>query len=154
MEMTSSLISDLWPTVRRRDLLPSVNGGVERLNFPRFGTSDLALLDQFWIFSYGFREEVCPCNICPGCYVLVNGDSYPRFPATSTKRFDCFSLEYWCWYSFRCLLIPLMDACVHVALTLRLKIKIMVEPSLVFTGIYVGIYVTLRLTSEKYKIVS
>ena len=36
----------------------------------------------------------------------------------------------------------------------RLKIKIMGEPSLVFTDICVGIYVNFRLPSEKYKIVS
>jgi hypothetical protein len=26
----------------------------------------------------GCREEVFPCNIYPGCYVLDNGDSYSR----------------------------------------------------------------------------
>ena len=31
--------------------------------------------------------QINPRNICPGCYVLDNGDLYPRFPATSTKRF-------------------------------------------------------------------
>ena len=40
-------------------------------------------------------------------------------------------------------------------LALRLKIKIMGEPSLVFTGLLFGIYATiLRLPLEKYKIVS
>jgi hypothetical protein len=28
------------------------------------------------IFSLGHCEENYPCNICPGCYVLKNGDSY------------------------------------------------------------------------------
>ena len=47
-----------------------------------------------------------------------------------------------------------MVVCVHLALALRLKIKIMGAPSSVFTGICVDIYVTSRLHSEKYKIVS
>jgi hypothetical protein len=45
-------------------------------------------------------------------------------PATSTRLFDLFSLEYWCWNSCRCWLIILMAACVYVALTLRLKFKL------------------------------
>ena len=154
MEMASSSISDLWPTVRRRDLLPDVNGGVERLNLSRYGTSYLASLDQFWFSSHGCRDEVCPRNICLGCYVLGNSVSYPRLSATSTKRFGCFSLKYWWWYSCRYLLITLTAVCVHLALPLRLKIKVMGEPSLVFTGICVDIYVTFQLPSEKYKIVS
>jgi hypothetical protein len=32
-KMVSSAISNLWPFVRRRDLLPDVNGGVGRLHF-------------------------------------------------------------------------------------------------------------------------
>ena len=47
-----------------------------------------------------------------------------------------------------------MAACVHKALTLRLKIK-RGETSLVFTGLWFGVLViVLRLPSEKYKIVS
>ena len=53
MEMVSSSISDLWPTVQPRDLLPDVNGGVERLNLSRYGTLDLASPDQVWISSQG-----------------------------------------------------------------------------------------------------
>jgi hypothetical protein len=29
-------------------------------------------------FSHGRREEYRPCNICPGCYVFDNGDSYSQ----------------------------------------------------------------------------
>ena len=47
-----------------------------------------------------------------------------------------------------------MASYVHVGLALRLKIKIMGELSLVFTGICADIYVTFRFPSEKYKIVS
>ena len=45
-------------------------------------------------------------------------------PATLTKLFGCFSLEYWCWCSCRCWLITLMAAHVHAALALRLKLKL------------------------------
>ena len=45
-------------------------------------------------------------------------------PATSTRLFGSSSLEYWCWYSCRCWLITLMAARVHVALALRLKLKL------------------------------
>ena len=47
-----------------------------------------------------------------------------------------------------------MAVYVNLALALRLKIKIMGEFSLVFIGICVGIYVTWRRPSEKYKIIS
>jgi hypothetical protein len=33
------------------------------------------LLDRSWIFSHGYREDVCPRNICPDYYILNNGDS-------------------------------------------------------------------------------
>jgi hypothetical protein len=62
-------------------LLLGVNDDVERLKFSRYGPSDLASPDQFWICSYGCREDVCPCNICPGCYVVNNGDSYFQLPS-------------------------------------------------------------------------
>ena len=48
-----------------------------------------------------------------------------------------------------------MAACVHKTLALRLKIKSMREPSLIFAGQWVGVFfVVLRLPSEKYKSVS
>ena len=48
-----------------------------------------------------------------------------------------------------------MAACVHKALALQLKIKIMEEPSLVFTDPWFGIFaIVLGLPLEKYKIVS
>jgi hypothetical protein len=75
--------------------------------------------------------------------------------AASTRLFGIFSLEYWCWYSYRCWLIVLMAACVHVALALRLKYKNMGAPLLVFAGIWYDIYaIIFWLPSEKYEIVS
>jgi hypothetical protein len=79
--MTLSTIIDLRPFDRRRDLPPGINGGVERLNSFRYGPPDLASPERFWIFSLGRREENYPRNICPGCYVLDNGDSYSRLPS-------------------------------------------------------------------------
>jgi hypothetical protein len=66
MEMTSVTIIDLRP-IFRRDLPPIVNGGIGRLNFSWYGSSDLSSPNQSRIFSHGFRENVCPRNICPGC---------------------------------------------------------------------------------------
>jgi hypothetical protein len=76
MEMASSIIIDLQPFDRQQDLSFGINGGVERLNFFRYGPSDLALPDRFWILSLGRREENYPRNIYLGCYILDNGDSY------------------------------------------------------------------------------
>jgi hypothetical protein len=75
MEMASSTMIDLRPFDRRRYLPPSVNGGVGRLYSFRYGPSDLASSDRFWIFSLGQREENYPRNIYPGYYVIENGDS-------------------------------------------------------------------------------
>jgi hypothetical protein len=36
------------------------------------------LPSRFWSFSHGCREEDYPRNICPGCYVLDNGDLYTQ----------------------------------------------------------------------------
>ena len=74
MEMISSTISNLRPFVRQRVLLPGVNGGVARWILSRYGPSDLALPDRFWIFSHSCREEDHPCNISI-CYFIGNGDS-------------------------------------------------------------------------------
>ena len=82
-----SAISDLLRFVRRRDLLPDVNGGFGRLSLSRYGSSDLTSPDQSWIVSHGCREEVCPRNIYPGYYVFGNGDSFSRLPTMSTKLF-------------------------------------------------------------------
>jgi hypothetical protein len=70
------IISDLQLFVRRRDLLPGVNGGAVRLQFFRYGLQDLASSDRFWIVSLGCREEGYPRNIYPDCYVFDNGYSY------------------------------------------------------------------------------
>jgi hypothetical protein len=86
MEMASSTITDLRSFLRR-DILPDVSGSVGRLNFSRYGPSDLASPERSWIFSHGCCEEYYPCNISPGCYVLDNGDSCSRLPSDVDKLF-------------------------------------------------------------------
>jgi hypothetical protein len=81
IEMASSTIIDLRFFLQQRDLRPGVNGSIERLQFSRYGSSDLALPDRSWIFSHGRREEYYPRNNFPACYVLDNGDSYSRLPS-------------------------------------------------------------------------
>jgi hypothetical protein len=124
MEMASSSIIDLWPFDRRRDLSPGVNGGVGRLNTFRYGSSDLASPDRFWIFSLGRREENFPRSICPGCYILGNGYSYPRLPSDVDQVVRLFCSDILVLYSCRCGLTNLMVARVHVALALRIKLKL------------------------------
>jgi hypothetical protein len=80
MKMVSSTIIDLRLFDRRRDLSLGVNGNVGRLNSFRYGSSDFAS-DWFWIFSLSHREENYSRNICPGCYILDNGDSYSWLPS-------------------------------------------------------------------------
>jgi hypothetical protein len=63
----------------------SVSGGGGRLSFSRYGPLDLASPDQSWTFSHGRREECCPRNICSGCYIFDNGDSYPRLDSDVDK---------------------------------------------------------------------
>jgi hypothetical protein len=152
MEMASSTIIDLRPFNRQRDLPLGVNGGVGRLNSVRYGPSDLTSPDRFWIFSLGCREENYPRSICPGGYILDNGDSYPRLPSDVNQVVRLFCpdilvlvlLPIWIDYFNGC-------ACAR-SLGIAAQTKIMGEPPLVFTCLWFGIY--LGLPSEMYKIVS
>jgi hypothetical protein len=45
-------------------------------------------------------------------------------PATLIKLSGYFALTYWCWYSYRCGLTTSMVTRMHVALALRLKLKL------------------------------
>jgi hypothetical protein len=48
-----------------------------RLNFSRYEPSDLASTFNIFDFSSPIcRENDSRCNICPGCYVFDNSDSY------------------------------------------------------------------------------
>ena len=153
MEMASSTISDLRPFVRRRDLLPGVNGGVVRLKFNRYGLSDLASPDRFWSFSHGCRKEDYPRNFCPGCYVLDNGDSYSRLPSDVNQAVRLLFPVILVLVLLP-MLIDYFNGCARArSLGTAAQIKIMGEPSLVFTGCGL-VSVSFRLPSGKYKIVS
>jgi hypothetical protein len=54
---------------------------VGRSNFFSYGLFDLALPDRSWMVFPDCREEVCPCNTYPGCYIFDNGDSYSWLPS-------------------------------------------------------------------------
>jgi hypothetical protein len=155
MEETTSSISVLRPFIRRREFLLNVGDGVARSNFFRYGLSDLALPDRSWIIFIGCREEVFPRNIYPGCYVLDNGDPYSR-PASDVDQAVRFIFPG----ILVVVLLPMLDdysnSCARArSLGTAAKIKIMGEPSLVFTGLWFGTHVLfMRLPSEKYKIAS
>jgi hypothetical protein len=156
MEIVSSTIIDLWPFDRRRDLPPNVNGGVGRLNSLRYGPSDLASPDRFWIFSFGCREENYPCSICLGCYILDNGDSYPRLSGDVDQVVRLF-----CPDILVLVLLPMwidyFNGCARARSPgIAVQIKITGKPSLVFTLVFIGLWfgIYVGLPSEKYKIVS
>jgi hypothetical protein len=134
MKMLSSTISDLQAFDQRRDLFSNVNDGVVRLQFYRYGLSDFTSPSQFWSFLIVAARRI-PAATSSTMVIRTLGS-----PAASTRLFGLFSLEYWCWYSCRCWLIILMDACVHVALTLRFKYKNMGAPILIFADIWYDIY--------------
>jgi hypothetical protein len=106
---------------------------------------DLASLDQSWIFSHGRREEYYPRNNFPGCYVLDNGDSYSRLPSDVDQVVQLF-----CPDILVLVLLPMLIDYFN-GYACAVQIKIMGEPSLVFTGLWFG---SIRLPSGKYKIMS
>jgi hypothetical protein len=133
MEMASSTIIDIRPFDRRRDLPPGINGGVGRLNSFRYGPSDLASPDRFWIFSLGCREKNYPHSISPGG--LDNGDSYPRLSSDIDQVVRLFYPDI-----LVLVLLPMwidnFNGCARArSLGIATQIKIMGEPLLVFTGL-------------------
>jgi hypothetical protein len=87
-----------------------------------YGPSDLALPDRSCIFSHDCREYY-PCNICPGCYVLDNGDSCSWLSIDVDQDVRLLFLD------ILVLVLPVVidyfnGHVVHVALVLRLKLKL------------------------------
>jgi hypothetical protein len=151
MKIALSTIKDLHNLVWRRDSLSKVNNGGGRLSF--IGMLFQILLRQIniWLFSHGRREEYYPRNICLGCYVFDNGDSYSRFTSNVDKSIRLLFSGILVW-----ILLPMMiDYINGCARAYRLDIvaqtKIMRESSLVFSGLWFVIY--FWLLPEKYKIV-
>jgi hypothetical protein len=101
----------------------------------------------------GYREEVFPSNIYPGCYVLDNGDPYSR-PASDVDQ----TVQFVFPGILVVVLLPMLDdyynGCARAcSLGTAAKIKIMREPSLVLTGLWFDTHILfMRLPSEKYKI--
>jgi hypothetical protein len=151
MEMKLSTIIDLRFFLRRRDLRSGVNVSIERLQFSRHGSLDLASSDRSWIFSHGRREEYYPRNNFPGCYVIDNDDSYSRLPSNVDQVVRLFRSDILVLVLLP-MLIDYFNGCARArSLGIAAQIKIMREPSLVFTGLWFG---SIRLSSEKYKIMS
>jgi hypothetical protein len=133
--MIFSIIIDLCPICRRWDLSPGVNDSVRRLKLSRFGPSDLSLPDQSRIFSHGCREDVCPCNICPDCYVLDNDDSYSRLSNDVDQPVRFFSPGI-----LVLVLLPMVidyfNGCTRARSLGIAAQKIIEKPSLVFSGLW------------------
>ena len=117
-----------------------------------YGLSDLTSTDRFWNFYQGRQEENSPRNYFPGCYVFDNGGSYHRLPSGVDKAVRLLFPGILVLVLLP-MLVDYFNGCVRSrSLGIAAQIKIMGEPSLVFTGLWFGFYV--RLPSEKYKIVS
>jgi hypothetical protein len=138
MKKESSTIIDFRSFVRRRDLHPGGSGSVGKSTFSRYGLSDLALPDRSWIFSHGCREKYYPRNICPDCCVLDNGDSCSWFPSDVDQAAQLL---------FSGILVLVLLPMVIDYFGIAAQIKIMGEYSLVFSGLWFGIY--FRLPPEK-----
>jgi hypothetical protein len=135
MKIALSTIRDLHDLVRRQDPLPGVNGGGGRSNFSRYGPSNLASPDQFWTFSHGRREEYCPRNICLGCYVFDNDDSYSRLASNIDKAVRLLFSGILVWVLLP-MVIDYINSCVRArSLGIVAQIKIMGEPLLVYSGL-------------------
>jgi hypothetical protein len=86
MKIASTTISHLRHFIQRREPLLGVNAHGGKLSFFRYDPLDLAAPYHFLDFFYCFHEEDCPCNICSGCYVLNNIDSYSRLSRDVEKE--------------------------------------------------------------------
>jgi hypothetical protein len=105
--------------------------------------------------SFGCREEGYPRNICPGCYVFDNGDSYFRLLNDVDKDVRFLFPEI-----LMLVLLPILhdyfNDCERIrSLGIAAQIKKKGEPLLVFAGLWFDIYaIIFYLPLEKYKIVS
>jgi hypothetical protein len=124
IEMASSTITNLWFFLRQRIFVPTSMAVFE--DFSSLGMVLQILLRQTDLGSFlmvAVRSIILAIFFpaaTPSTMVIHTLDS----PTTSTKSFDYFALTYWCWYSCWYWLTTSMDACVHVALALQLKLKL------------------------------
>jgi hypothetical protein len=127
------------------------------LDYSSIGTVFQILLRQvdFGFFSHGCREEDYPRNICPGCYVLDNGDSYIWLSSDVDQVVRSLFPEILVLV-LSPMLVDCFNGCVRArSLGIAAQIKNMGAPLLVFAGIWHDICIIIFwLPSEKYKIIS
>jgi hypothetical protein len=75
----------------------------------------------------------CRDEFVPVIYILAAMSSIIMIrtlgsSATSTRLSGSSFLKYWCWSSCQSYMITLMAMCVHIALALRLKLKLWDNP--------------------------
>jgi hypothetical protein len=90
-------------------------------------------------------------NNFPDYYVLDNGDSYSRLPSDVDQVVRLFRSDILVIVLLPMLIDYFNDSVRARSLGIAAQIKIMGEPSLVYTGLWFG---SIRLPSEKYKIMS
>jgi hypothetical protein len=86
-------------------------------------------------FSHGCREEYYPRTIYPGCYILDNGESCSRLPSDVDQAVRLLFPVI-----LVLVLLPMVidyfNGCARArSLGIAAQIKIMGEPSLVFSGL-------------------
>jgi hypothetical protein len=94
------------------------------------------LSDQSWTFSHGRREEYCSRNICHGCYIFDNGDSYTQLASDvdKTVRLRFLGILLWILLS---MVIDYFNGRAHIcSLGIAAQIKIMGEPLLILLGLW------------------
>jgi hypothetical protein len=132
--MVSSIVCDLRLSIRRRDILRGVNDGIGRLNFSKY----LILVHQInGVLPRGCCKEDCLRN---NLFRLLRPQ---RVIYLGFQRCWSVFLIVFSWNTGVDTLIMLFDdstVCVAHA-TLALQLKMIREPSLVFIGMWLDIYV-------------
>jgi hypothetical protein len=131
----------LWKSIidRAQDRYTLSTGSVKHVPFDYYSyIPKIWLRGKFW----------SPRNICPYCYILDNGDSYSRLPATLIIL----------WLIFHGILVlVLLPILINYfngsarapSFDIAAEIKIMGEPPLVFIGLQFGIYLLLLLVCTR-----
>jgi hypothetical protein len=106
---------------------------------------------DFGSFLLVVARRIILAIFCPSCYIFNNGDSYSRLPSDIDQVVRLF-----CPVILVLVLLPVLidyfNGCARACSIGIAAQKIMGESSLVFTGLWFGIY--LGLPSKKCKIVS
>jgi hypothetical protein len=111
------------------------------LDYSSIGMVFQILLRQvdFGVFSHGCCEEDYPRNICPGCYVLDNGESYTRLSSDIDQAVRSLFPEIFVMV-LSPMLVDYFNGCVRACrLGIAAQIKNMGAPLLEFTSIWYDI---------------